>query len=124
MGHHLFTNGSSVLPMKDGDVELVRHFLILGARALGLHELAKNVKRWDWQGPGVWINVEEKRLADHPAVFEAAVRAVEKLGDTVDVGYLNTELQHFGMEWQVPQKVSRIVFELNGLKKHILEGGA
>ncbi len=124
MGHHLFTNGSSVLAMRDGDVELVRHFLILGAMDLGLRALAQSIRQWEWQGPGVWIGVEPEVLAEHPALFEAAIRAVERLGDAVDVRYLRAELQRFGMEWQVPQKVSRIIEELNGLKKHVLSGGA
>ncbi len=110
--------------MRDGDVELVRHFLILGATDLGLRELAQSIGRWEWQGPGVWIGVEPEVLAEHPAVFEAAIRAVERLGDTVDVRYLKAELQQFGMDWQVSQKVSRIIDELNGLKKHVLSGGA
>jgi hypothetical protein len=87
---------------------------------LGLLELAETLERWEWQGPGVWIGVEEEKLANYPGVFEASVRAVELLGDTVDVQYLNTELQRAGMEWRVPQKVSRIVDELNGLKKHVV----
>jgi hypothetical protein len=37
-----------------------------------------------------------------PAWFNAAVRAVEKLGDTIDVTYLNTEPIRFGTEWRVP----------------------
>jgi hypothetical protein len=124
LGHHLFTIGSSVLPMRDGDLELVRHFLILGAKDMRLVELAQAIERWEWQGPGVWLHVEPTALEGHPAVFNAAVRAVERLGDTIDVTYLNTELRRFGTDWRVPQKVHHVVDELNGLGRHVLLGGA
>jgi len=87
-------------------------------------ELVETLERWQWQGPGVWIGVDEEKLASHPGVFEASVRAVERHGDIVDVRHLNTELQPVGLKWQIPQKVSRVVGELNGLKKHVVRGGA
>ena len=124
MGHHLFKIGTSVFPMHDGDVELVRHFLIVGAKDVGLPELALSVDRWEWQGPGVWIHIDMAPLARHPIVFDAAVRSVERLGDVVDVPYLNTQLRRFGMEWRVAQKVSRIVERLRGLRAHVQRGGA
>jgi hypothetical protein len=124
MGHHLFVNGSSVLPIRDGDLELVRHFLILGAKDLGLDEAAKAIERWEWIGPGVWINVETQALVDHPAIFEAAVRAVERFGDTIDIAYLNSVLRRFGTEWLGAQKVLLIVEDIDRLRKHVQEGGA
>lgn len=110
--------------MRDGDLELVRHFLILGAKAMRLVELAHAIERWEWHGPGVWVHVEPTALAGHPGVFDAAVRAVEKLGDTIDAAYLNSELKRFGTEWRVPQKVHLVVDQLNDLRKHVLPGGA
>src|SRR6187431_44357 len=110
--------------MRDGDLELVRHFLILGAKDMRLDELAQAIERWEWQGPGVWVHVDPTILEINPGVFDAAVRAVEKLGDTIDVAYLNTELKRFGTEWRVPQKAHLVVDGLNGLRKHVLLGGA
>ena len=110
--------------MRDGDLELVRHFLIVGAKDLGLAELAQAIERWEWQGPGVWTDVEPTALEDHPDVFNAAVRAVESLGDTIDVAYLKVELRRFGLEWQMPQKVHLVVDELNRLRDHVLLRGA
>ena len=109
--------------MRDGDMELVRHFLALGAKEIGARELAESIDRWEWQGPGVWIHVDPAALARHPDVFDAAVRSAKRLGDTVDVPYLKTELKRFGTEWQVPQQVARIVDELDHLRRHLVEGG-
>jgi hypothetical protein len=124
MGHHLFMIGRSVLPMRDSDLELVRHFLILGAKDMGLVDLAQAIERWEWQGPGVWVHVEPTDLQRYPVVFDAAVRAVENLGDTIDVAYLNAELKRFGTEWLVPQEARLVVDEINGLRKQVLLGGA
>ena len=124
MGHHLFVNGSSVLPIRDGHLELVRHFLILGARDLGLDEAAKAIERWEWIGPGVWINIQTQALVDHPDIFDAAVRAVARFGETIDIAYLNSKLRRSGTEWIGPQKVLLIVDDIEGLKKHVHDGGA
>jgi hypothetical protein len=110
--------------MQDGDVELVRHFLILGAKDVGLLELAQTIERWEVLGPGVWVDVEPEVLAAHPTVFDAAVRTLEQFGDTVDIRYLNTELQRFCTAWHAPQKVARISAELNRLKQLILQGSS
>ena len=80
MGHHVFVTEPSVLVIEDSALELVRHFLILGAMNLGLDEAAKALERWEWIGPGVWINVETQVLVAHPTIFEAAVHAIDNLG--------------------------------------------
>jgi hypothetical protein len=56
--------------MQDGDLELVRHFLIVGAKDMRLVELAQAIARWEWQGPGVWVHVEPRALESHPGVVQ------------------------------------------------------
>ena len=63
--------------IEDGARRALRHFLILGAMNLGLDEAAKALERWEWIGPGVWINVETQVLVAHPTIFEAAVHTIE-----------------------------------------------
>jgi hypothetical protein len=104
-------------------MELVRHFLVLGAKQIGPRELAESIERWEWQGPGVWIHVDPDMLTRHPAVFDAAARAAQTLGDTVNVPYLNAELKRLGTEWHVPQQVAWIVDELDRLRRHLVEAG-
>jgi len=110
--------------MRDGRLELVRHFLILGAKNMGLVELAKAIERWECQGVGVWVGVEEQVLEHHPGVFDAAVRAVERFGDTVDAAYLNTVLRRRGTKFLMAQKVRLIVDELNALRDFVVGVGA
>ena len=105
-------------------LELVRHFLIQGAKDLGLEEAAKAIERWEWIGPGVWINIETQALVDHPAIFDAAVRAVERFGETIDIAYLNSNLRRFGSDWGKAQEVLLVVDDINGLRKHVHDGGA
>lgn len=124
MGHHLFVNEASVLAIKDGDLELVRHFLIQGAMDLGLDEAAKAIEGWEWIGPGVWINVETRVLVDRPAIFEAAVHVIDRFKTTIDVAYLNTKLRRFGTEWLGPQEVRLVVQDINRLRQHVSAGGA
>jgi len=124
MGHHIFVNEPSVLVIEDGDLELARHFLILGAMDLGLDEAGKAIERWEWNGPGVWINVETRVLVDHPAIFEAAVQAIDRLGTTIDVAYLKTKLRRFGTIWLRPQEVRLVVQNINRLRQHVSVGGA
>lgn len=124
MGHHVFVNEPSVLVIEDGDLELVRHFLIQGAMDLGLDEAAKAIERWEWIGPGVWINVETDVLVDRPVIFKAAVNAIDKLGATIDTVYLKTRLRRFGTEWLGSQEVRLIVQDINRLRQHVSAGGA
>ena len=42
----------------------------------------------------------------------------------VDIAYLNSELRRFGTEWLGAQKVILIVDDIDGLRKHVQEGGA
>ena len=124
MGHHVFVTEPSVLVIEDSALELVRHFLILGAMNLGLDEAAKALERWEWIGPGVWINVETQVLVAHPTIFEAAVHAIDRLGTTIDIAYLNTKLRRFGNEWLGPQEAHLVVHDINRLGRHVSVGGA
>src|SRR4051812_1584790 len=99
MGHHVFINGRAALRMGDADLYVVRHFLIVGASALKLAEPKAELEQWDWQGPGVWINTEVEVLRQHPAVFDAAIQAVQSLGDKVDVAYLKTHVRKRGVQF-------------------------
>ncbi|MCC6522412.1 MAG: hypothetical protein IT373_07110 [Polyangiaceae bacterium] len=88
MGHHILIRGDSTLVIRDADLALVRHFLLRAATTLGVLELARSLARWDWQGPGVWIGVEEAALEGHADVFDEAVRQVHELGAVLSLGEL------------------------------------
>jgi hypothetical protein len=124
MGHHIFANELSVLVIEESDQELVRHCLILGAMDVGLDEAAKAIERWERIGPGVWINVETQAFVDYPAIFEAAVQAIDRLGTTIDVAYLKTKLRRFGTIWLRPQEARLVVQNINRLRQHVSVGGA
>ena len=109
--------------MQDVPLELVRHFLIEGAEALGAAEVRESVERWKWEGPGVWTGVETAILARNPAVFEAAVRAVRAHGRQVELDYLRSLAPNVEVRWQRPQSVEAVVEDLDGLRAHLLAGG-
>ena len=122
MGHHLFTDGNGVLAINDGSLELVRHFLIEGAKDLGLSDVREAVQLWNWQGPGVWTNIETSLLARHPAVFESAVRAVRAHGQQVEIEYLQSIVPSVEIRWQHAQAVEAIVKDLNRLRAYVVGG--
>ena len=122
MGHHLFTEGYGVLAIKDGSLELMRHFLIEGAKDAGLADVREAVQLWKWQGPGVWTNIETSLLARHPAVFESAIRAVRAHGQQVEIEYLRSLVPNVEIQWQYPQAVDAIVRDLNGLRAYVVAG--
>lgn len=89
MGHHIFEFHDRALRMHDIDVALVNHFLVLGAQRLGNEELSSSLRRWEWCGPGVWLNAEERILAFARAeVFAAAKSALAALGPVVSGQYI------------------------------------
>jgi hypothetical protein len=119
MGHHLFIHDQRSLPMRDGDVALVRHFLIEAARQLGDEPLASAINGWQYQGPGVWVGIDETLLAGLTAVFPKGIEAAESLGDQIAVDYLNREVQLPGGRWLKPQATSDVAALIRALEDHL-----
>ena len=105
--------------MRDGDVALVRHFLIEAAHQLGDEPLARAIRGWQYQGPGVWVGIDAAVLAGHGAVFAGGVEAAKKLGDEISVDYLNREVQLPGGRWLKPQSTSDVGAFIRGLEEHL-----
>jgi hypothetical protein len=98
MGHHVFEFHDRALRMHDVDVALVRHFLELGAVRLGNEILVRGLRKWEWPGPGVWLNVEENELAAHPEVFATAESVLEEFGKVVSAQYVKENVQDLSGE--------------------------
>lgn len=105
--------------MRDGDVALVRHFLQEGALRLGDKSLADAITGWQYQGPGVWVGVDETVLVGRGALFSAGIEAAEKLGEEIPLDYLNGRVQLPGARWQKPLPTSDIVALIRGLEDHL-----
>src|SRR5215471_19871486 len=99
MGHHLFIHDEKSLPMRDLDVALVRHFLVEGASQVGDQSLGSALSGWEYQGPGVWIGIDETVLVGQRAVFAAGINVAEKIGDEIPVDYLNKNAELPGGQW-------------------------
>lgn len=118
MGHHLFSHDRKLLPMRDFDVALVRHFLIEGAKRLGDEFLAKAIVQWGYQGPGVWTGIDEAVLADHRRVFAAGIDIAETLGDQIPLDYLNDHARLPDGRWLKEQTTSEVVARIRSLEEH------
>jgi hypothetical protein len=105
--------------MRDFDVALVKHFLIEGATGLGDKSLADSITGWQYQGPGVWVGIDETVLLGHGAVFLAAIEAAEHLGEEISADYLNGKVQLPGGRWLKGQPTSEVVALIHGLDQHL-----
>jgi hypothetical protein len=133
MGHHLFSHQGKGLPMHDSDVALTKHFLMEGARNLGNERLLNAIAKWRWAGPGVWIDVDETMLADHPAVFAEGIKVIQMFGEQISIAYLNenvdlpdarwskeqAKLLRTQGEWLKAQETSRVVALVRGLEQFL-----
>ena len=117
MGHHLFIHDDKVLPMGDWDVALVRHFLIEGARGIADQSVASAIADWEYQGPGVWVGIDEIALIDRGPVFVAAIEVVERLGEHIPLDYLHERVKLPGGRWLKPQATAEVVARIRGLKE-------
>ena len=116
MGHHLFVRGANALPVQDMDLGLLRVALVEGARRSKRPKVETALLSWEYQGPGVWINVSEKLLEGEVAVFDSAVEWVRGFGEAVPLQYLNQHATLFAAYWIVEQRTERIIEKLNELK--------
>lgn len=119
MGHHLFIHENRVLPMRDFDVALARHFLAEGARRLGDEPLADAVSGWKYQGPGVWTGIDESALVDHQPVFEEGIEIAQQLGEEIPLDYLDKKVKLPGGQWLMAQTTSNVVAVIRRLKEHL-----
>jgi hypothetical protein len=119
MGHHLFIHEKKSLAMRDFDVALVRHFLIAGASLVGDESLSNEITSWEYQGPGVWVGIDETVLIGQRAIFAAGVEVAEKIGDELTVDYLSRNVQLRGGRWLKPQRTSDVVTLIRGLDEHL-----
>jgi hypothetical protein len=120
MGHHLFIHDDKSLPMSDWDVALVRHFLIEGASRVGDQSVGSAIADWEYQGPGVWVGIDEAALIDRGAVFLAAIEIVEGLGDHISLDYLHENVTFPGGRWLKAQPTAEVVARVRGLEEHLL----
>jgi|SRR5581483_9888802 len=119
MGHHLFFNGENAIPVRDSDVALLKHFLHEGATRIGDAELAASLCKWEYQGPGVWIGVDERFLSKQERAFEAAAKVVRELGDSIPAAYLNEKAALPRARWFNEVLTSVIIDRLNELHHHL-----
>jgi hypothetical protein len=118
MSHHLFIHGDTSLPMADWDVALVRHFLVEGARRLGDESVAKAIAEWEYQGPGIWVGIEETVLEGCRPIFTAGIEAAEKLGGKISLDYLNENVKLAG-RWLKEQATSDVIACIRALEEHL-----
>jgi hypothetical protein len=119
MGHHLFIREGKGLAVRDFDVALLRHFLIEGARRIGNAQLAGAISGWEYQGPGVWMGIDERILSAHSPVFEAASEVAAELGDSIAVDYLNANAGLREAVWLKPRPTADVVETLRELQHHL-----
>ena len=119
MGHHLFIHDDKSLPMGDWAVALVRHFLIEGASRVGDQSVGSAIADWDYQGPGVWVGIDEAALMNCGPVFVAAVEVVEGLGDHISLDYLREKVTLPGGRWLKAQPTAEVVTSIRGLEEHL-----
>ncbi|MBI5772597.1 MAG: hypothetical protein HZA89_02505 [Verrucomicrobia bacterium] len=119
MGHHLFIHDGKALPMSDWDVALVRHFLIEGAGGVGDQSVASAIADWEYQGPGVWVGIDETALIDRGPVFVAAIEVVERLGKHISLDYLHEKVKLPGGRWLKAQLTAGVVARIRGLEEHL-----
>lgn len=93
MGHHLFVLDEARLAVEDFDLELIRHLLLRASRELGLAEVERSISGWEYQGPGVWIGIDEKTMFNRPELFDRAAEITARFGDEIPVRYLKEELR-------------------------------
>ena len=122
MAHHLFIAAEKTLPMRDFDVALIRHLLLKGAARLGNDQLAAKISRWQFQGPGVWIGIDEKALSDEPRIFEAALEIVRGLGDSISADYLNADAALPDGVWHKGQRSADVAEKLRAMQHHLTNG--
>jgi len=87
---------------------------------MGNDQLATMLSRWRYQGPGVWTEIDEKVLAAHPSVFEAATEIAREMGDSISVEYLNQNAGLAGAVWLKEQRSASVVERLRELQHHLL----
>jgi hypothetical protein len=124
MWHHLFILNRKSLPirkslaMRDSDVALVRHFLIEGASNLGEESLANAIAEWAYQGPGVWVGVDETVLVGHRPVFAAGIKIAEALSEQIPLDYLNNNARLPGGRWLGERATSEVVALIRSLEEY------
>lgn len=119
MGHHLFIHDEKSLAMRDLDVALVRHLLIEGANQLGDEPLASAIANWEYQGPGIWVGIDEAVFVSHGPVFDAAITVAQKLGSEISADYLNKKAGLPGGRWEQQQATSVVVALIRRLENHL-----
>jgi hypothetical protein len=93
MGHHIFVHRDKSIYMNDWDVLFVRHFLILAARELGIHDFQASIEKWDWHAPGVWLHIDEARLVGCAELFKRAAANIEEFGAEIPRSYAKANIQ-------------------------------
>lgn len=119
MGHHLFIQNDKGLPVGDFDVALVKHFLAEGANQMGNHSVMRAIAAWEYQGPGVWVGIEEAALAGQGPVFEAGMEAARALGEWVSLDYLHENVKLPGGQWLKEQPTADVIAVIRNVKEHL-----
>ena len=107
------------LPMRDFDLALVRHFLIEGASQVRDDAIALAITRWEYQGPGVWIGIDETVLTGRCDIFKAGIEIAKNMGDEIPVNYLNSKVRLQCGQWLKPQSTADVASLINELEEHL-----
>jgi len=120
MARHIFELNGRVLQIHDSDVALLKHFLELGAERAGKSTVLEALRRWEWPGPGVWVNVEESILTSQQEVFCEAEKAIADMGGSIPGEYVRKNVS--GLEGAMDRRVSALLSELHKLRAHVGAG--
>jgi hypothetical protein len=120
VGHHLLFHREQVLPIRDPDLQLLKHVLARGAANLGFDGLRTAIETWDWQGPGVWMNVEASVLVGRSDVFDAATTFVRSIGKEIPVDYLNRTVGDPELiKWLSPQSTAEVIDRIEEVRRFL-----
>lgn len=118
MGHHLLDADGKHKPVKDFDLLLVHHFLMLSAKELSLVNESQALLSWSWLGPGVWQGVNIEKLGSLGQLFETAEKIVAKYGAEIPESYLNEFLPK-GIHAETNQDSNRVIGILRDIQSFI-----
>ena len=101
------------------DLALLRKALIEGARKAHRPATETALCSWEYQGPGVWVNVSETILLGETAVFDSAVEWLNDFGEAIPINYLNENIAIFGIKWTTKQKSAKVKERIHELKEFL-----
>jgi hypothetical protein len=92
MAHYIFELNGHTLRLHDVDIALLKHFIEVGAKRTSNRTIIDSLGRWEWAGPGIWLNVDELVLRSNAGVLSAAEAEIVSLGEQVSVEYIGANV--------------------------------